>query len=137
MTLLQRTLRNRTTTIRRALIEAGSRGMKVQEILPLLLDREPNLNRNTLAVWIADHQRQIQAVRANLSSPGGYTWYHRGAYPVPTVVTAPTPTPPELAPRYSRAITITLPTLPRITRLRVYALAVTVYAAVLTAMEVL
>ena len=137
MTPIQLTLRSRTATIRRALVAAGQQGMKAPEILPLLLDREPDLNRNTLAVWIADHRRQIQAVRANLTVPGGYTWYHRGAYQPPTAVTAPTPTPPQLAPRYSRAVTITLPTLPRITRLRVYAVAVTVYALGLTLLAVL
>ena len=133
----QLTLRNRTAAIRRTLLAAGPQGMKVHEILPLLLDREPNLKLATLAVWIADHRREIQAVRANLTVPGGYTWYHRGAYQSPPEAKAPTPTPPQLAPRYNRAITITLPTLPRITRLRVYAVAVTVYALGLTLLAVL
>ena len=131
-------LKQRTSMIKRALIEAGTEGMLVHELLALVAADEPNLTRGTLAVWVADHPGRIQAMRGGRTSPGGYFWYHRGALPkapapAPSVRTTPT----QQAPRSNRVITLTLPALPRLTRLRVYALAVTVYAAVLTAMEVL
>ena len=128
-------LKQRTSTIKRALIEAGTEGMLVHELLALVAADEPNLTRGTLAVWVADHQGRIQAVRGGRTSPGGYFWYHRGALPkapAPTVRTTPT----QQAPR-GRVITLTVPTLPRITRLRVFALVVTVYAVTITALEVL
>ena len=129
-------LKLRTYTIKRALIEADTQGMQVSELLAGV--DEPDLTRDTLAVWIADHQGRIQAVRGGRTLPGGYFWYHRGVLPkapapAPTVRSAPS----QRAPRSNRVITLTLPTLPRLTRLRVYALAVTVYAVTITALEVL
>ena len=128
-------LKQRTSMIKRALIEAGTEGMLVHELLVLVAADEPHLTRGTLAVWVADHQGRIQAVRGGRTSPGGYVWYHRTAFskaPAPTVRTTPT----QQAPR-GRVITLTVPTLPRITRLRVFALVVTVYAVTITALEVL
>ena len=128
-------LKQRTSTIKRALIEAGTEGMLVGELLALVAADEPNLTRGTLAVWVADHQGRIQAVRGGRTSPGGYVWYHRTAFskaPAPTVRTTPT----QQAPR-GRVITLTVPTLPRLTRLRAYSLVVTVYAVTITALEVL
>ena len=130
-------LKQRTSTIKRALIEAGTEGMLVGELLALVAADEPHLTRGTLAVWVADHQGRIQAVRGGRTSPGGYVWYHRTAFskapaPAPTVRSTPT----QRAPR-GRVITLTVPALPRLTRLRAYSLVVTVYAVTITAMEVL
>ena len=128
-------LKQRTSMIKRALIEAGTEGMLVHELLVLVAADEPHLTRGTLAVWVADHQGRIQAVRGGRTSPGGYVWYHRTAFskaPAPTVRTTPT----QQAPR-GRVITLTVPTLPRLTRLRAYSLVVTVYAVTITALEVL
>ena len=128
-------LKQRTSMIKRALIEAGTEGMLVGELLALAAADEPHLTRGTLAVWVADHQGRIQAVRGGRTSPGGYVWYHRTAFskaPAPTVRTTPT----QQAPR-GRVITLTVPTLPRLTRLRAYSLVVTVYAVTITALEVL
>jgi hypothetical protein len=130
-------LRRRTSTVKKALIEAGAEGMQMPELLALVSVDEPNLTRNTLAVWIAEHQRQAQAVRDGRNAEG-YIWYHRGAHPsasTPTPLVRSTPT--QLAPRYNRVIIFTLPTLPRITPLRVYAVGVTLFAVTLTALEVL
>jgi hypothetical protein len=126
-------LKHRASTIKRALIDAGTQGMQVGELLASV--DEPGLTRDTLAVWVADHQGRIQAVRGGRTSPGGYVWHHRAAFskaPAPTVRS----TPAQRAPR-GRVITITLPALPRLTRLRAYSLAVTLYAAALTLVEVL
>ena len=125
-------LKRRVSTVKKALIEAGKKGMQVSEILAVLRVDEPNLTRDTLAAWVASQTRRIQAVRgSHRAHPGGYTWYHRGADPK-----APAPT-ARRVPAQGRVITITLPSLPRITPLRVYAVGVTVLAATLTALEVL
>lgn len=130
-------LKRRAATVKRALIEAGKEGMQMPELLALARVQEPNLKRDTLAIWVAGHERQAQAVRMGRTKDG-HIWYHRGVHPK-----APTPTPlvrstsAQPASRYNRGITITLPALPRITPLRVYAVAVTVFAATLTALEVL
>jgi hypothetical protein len=134
-------LKQRISVVRRALIDADQGGMKVHDLLALL--DEPNLTRETLAVWISGHRGRIQAVRGHRSVPGGYTWYHRGTPKAPAPAPAPAPAvrsaPTQPAPRPGRVITLTLPALPRprITRLRAYALAMTLYAAALTALEVL
>ena len=128
-------LKLRTYKIKRALIEAGTEGMLVHELLALVAADEPTLTRGTLAVWVAAHQGRIQAVRGGRTSPGGYVWYHRTAFskaPAPTVRTTPT----QQAPR-GRVITLTVPTQPRLTRLRAYSLVVTGYAVTITALEVL
>ena len=67
-------LKQRTSMIKRALIEAGTEGMLVHELLVLVAADEPHLTRGTLAVWVADHQGRIQAVRGGRTSPGGYGW---------------------------------------------------------------
>jgi hypothetical protein len=143
-------LKRRTSTVKKTLIEAGAEGMQMPELLALVRVNEPNLSRDTLAVWVANHQPQAQAVREGRNGEG-YIWYHRGTLPK-----APTPTPltrpwrdrvqvpliegiqVRSAPtQQARVITITLPALPRITPLRVYAVGMTVLAATLTALEVL
>ena len=130
-------LKRRASTVRQALIEAGTQGMQIPGLLALVRVNEPDLNRDTLAVWVAAHQRQAQAVREGRNW-NGYFWYHRGAPPkAPTPTPLVRSTPAQLAPRYNRVITITLPALPRITPLRVYAGAMTVLATPLTALEVL
>jgi hypothetical protein len=141
-------LKKRASTVKQALLAsfAEGRGMQVEEILALCV-HEPYLTRNTLSVWIAEHQGRAQAVRGSRIIPGGYIWYHREAHSTAPYPSAERPAeaqparsaPTLLAPTYNRAraITITLPTLPRITRLRVYAVVVTAYAATLTALEVL
>ena len=131
-------LKQRAATVKRALIEAGTQGVQVHELLAALNVNEPNLNRDTLAVWVAAQTRRLQAARGKRKHPGGYTWYHRGANPkAPTPTPLVRSTPAQLAPRYNRVITFTLPTLPRITPLRVYSVLVTLFAATLTALEVL
>ena len=130
-------LKRRASTVRQALIEAGTQGMQIPGLLALVRVNEPDLNRDTLAVWIAAHQRQAQAVREGRNGDG-YFWYHRGANPkAPTPTPLVRSTPAQLAPRYNRVITITLPALPRITPLRVYSVLVTLFATTLTALEVL
>jgi hypothetical protein len=130
-------LKRRASTVRRALIEAGAQGMQIPGLLSLVQVSEPNLNRDALAVWVATHQRQTHAIREGRNGDG-YIWYHRGAHPkVPTPTPLVRSTPAQLAPRYNRVITITLPALPRITPLRVYSVLVTLFAATLTALEVL
>jgi hypothetical protein len=133
-------LRQRMSVTKQALIAADTQGMQVPDILALLSVDEPYLTRDTLAVWVADHKTMIQAVRGQRRTlPGGYLWYHRGVTPAaraPAPKTAVRSAPTQRAPS-NRVIVITLPTLPRITRLRVYSLAVTLYAAALTALEVL
>jgi hypothetical protein len=125
-------LKQRAATVKRALIEAGKEGMQVHEILALVQVNEPDLNRDTLAVWVTSQTRRIQAVRGSRTGKG-YNWLHRGTNPK-----APTPTPlVRSTPAQGRVITITLPALPRITPLRVYAVGMTVLAATLTALEVL
>ena len=126
-------LKRRASTVKKALIEAGTQGMQIPALLALVNVDEPSLTRNTMAIWVAEHQRQIQAVREGRNGEG-YFWYHRGTHPkasTPTPLVRSTPT------QLARVITITLPALPRITPLRVYAVAVTVFAATLTALEVL
>ena len=131
-------LKHRASTIKRALIDAGTQGMQVGELLALVAADEPNLTRDTLAVWIADHQGRIQAMRGGRTLPGGYFWYHRGVLPKAREQgTGLRSAPSQRAPRSSRVITVTLPALPRLTRLRVFALVVTVYAVTITALEVL
>ena len=130
-------LKRRAATVKRALIQAGKEGMQIPELLALVRVNEPNLKRDTLAIWVAGHERQAQAVRKGRTRDG-YIWYHRGVHskaPTPTPLVRSTPA--QLAPRYNRVITITLPALPRITPLRVYAGAMTVLATTLTALEVL
>lgn len=131
-------LKQRTSTIKRALIEAGTEGMLVGELLALVAADEPHLTRGTLAVWVADHQGRIQAMRGGRTLPGGYFWYHRGVLPKAREQgTGLRSTQTQRAPRSSRVITVTLPALPRLTRLRAYSLVVTVYAVTITALEVL
>ena len=130
-------LKRRAGTVKKALIEAGTQGMQIPGLLALVRVNEPDLNRDTLAVWIAAHQRQAQAVR-EVRNGDGYICYHRGANPkAPTPTPLIRSTPAQLAPRYNRVITITLPALPRITPLRVYSVLVTLFATTLTALEVL
>ena len=125
-------LKRRAATVKKALIEAGTQGMQIPALLALVNVDEPSLTRNTMAIWVAEHQRQVQAVREGRNGDG-YIWYHRGTHPK-----TPTPTPlVRSTPAQGRVITFTLPSLPRITPLRVYAGAMTVFAATLTALEVL
>ena len=136
-------LRQRMSVAKQALIDADTQGMQVHDILALLSVDQPYLTRDTLAVWVADHKTMIQAVRGQRRTlPGGYIWYHRGVTPAarapaPAPKTAVRSAPTQPAPSSNRVIVITLPTLPRITRLRAYSLVVTAYAAALTATGVL
>ena len=134
-------LRQRMSVTKQALIDADTQGMQVHDILALLSVDQPYLTRDTLAVWIADHQARIQAVRGRRTVPGGYIWYHRHHTPAPAPAPAPKAAvrsaPTQRAPRPNRVIILTVPTLPRLTRLRAYSLVVTVYAVTITALEVL
>jgi len=122
-------LRQRTDTIKIALIEADIKGTTVSKLLALATVYEPDLNINTLAVWISMNRRKLQAERSVRRIAGrNYMWYHRGksitdlqAHEVST---------------QRRVVTITLPSLPRITPLRIYALAITAYSIVLTILAV-
>ena len=94
-------LKQRASTVKKALIEAGTQGMQIPELLALVQVHEPNLNRDTLAIWVADHERQAQAVRKGRTR-NGYIWYHRGAHPK-----APIPTPlAHSTPAQGRVITL-------------------------------
>jgi hypothetical protein len=133
-------LRQRRAWVKQALIQAGTQGMTLPDLLKLAQVNEPQLNRGTLAVWVADHQPQIQAERGNRTRKG-FRYYHRGTLrsmgAKPHVETVRSPDPrtshhPTLR-QQRRVITIPLPRLPRVTRLRAYSVAVTVYALLITA----
>jgi hypothetical protein len=104
-------------------------------MLPLAQVNEPMLNRDTLAVWVKEHDGEAQARRSPRRNRDGYTWYSRQFRPdkpdpTMTVRRVMTQRPQR------RVITVTLPSLPRLTPLRIYSVAVTVYAATLTMLEV-
>ena len=133
-------LKQRRAWIRKALMEAGTNGMGLADLLGLARVNEPHLNKATLAVYIADHQSLLQAERGNRTR-AGFRYYHRGTLrsmgAKPHVETVRSPDPrtshhPTLR-QQRRVITIPLPRLPRVTRLRAYSVAVTVYALLITA----
>ena len=133
-------LKQRRAWIRKALMEAGTNGMGLADLLGLARVNEPHLNKATLAVYIADHQSLLQAERGNRTR-AGFRYYHRGTLrsmgAKPHVETVRSPDPrtshhPTLR-QQRRVITIPLPRLPRVTRLRAYSVAITVYAVLITA----
>jgi hypothetical protein len=125
-------LKNRVAVIKRALIEAGAEGTTSGHLHDLVLVLEPTVTRKSLALWIAMNQRRLQAVRG-LRTGHGFMWYHRGAM---RKASAPVRR-GRRATSQRRAVTVTLPALPRLTLLGVYSVLVTVYAAALTALKVL
>jgi len=136
-------LKQRRAWIRKALMEAGTNGMGLADLLGLARVNEPHLNKATLAVYIADHQSLLQAERGNRTR-AGFRYYHRGTlrsmgakayFDAFRTVPKPDPrTPHQRTLRQQRrAITIRLPRLPRVTRLRAYSVAITVYAVLITA----
>ena len=130
-------LRQRLITVKKALIEADTKGMVLAAIPAAVQVAEPMVTTHAVSMWVPQNERKLQAERSTRRIAGrNYVWFHRGvnrkspqvvgrAEPPMRVRRVPTPT-------QSRVITISLPSLPRITRLRVYAFAVTVYAILIT-----
>jgi hypothetical protein len=125
----------RVSTVKRSLLDAGGLGLDIPQLLALTNVIEPTLKRDTLAVWLAHHQRQIHAERSTYRTALGYIWYHRGRRKA-IVITPSAASRQEVrgVPTQRRVITVTLPSWPRITPLRVYAVAVTGIAATLIAL---
>ena len=127
-------VRQRVRAIKKALLEAGGQGLRMDFLALHVWESEPDISIASLSAWVFKNQRRLQAVRDRQPESGRYfTWYHRSAV---KKVFAPA-TQMRNTPTQHRAITIPLPSLPRITPLRVYAVAVTVYAATLTALAAL
>ena len=125
-------LKNRVTVIKRALIEAGMAGTTSGHLFDLVHVLEPAMSKKSLALWVAMNQQRLVAVRG-LRTSQGFTWYHRGAM---RKASAPAKRGRVATPQ-RRAVTVTLPAMPRLTLLRVYSVLVTTYAAALTALKVL